>query len=490
LHNRTTVRLSSWRPGLFAAGLLIILIGATWAYVEDDAYIHCQFARNLYHRGEFSFNPGEIVFGDSSLLWVFLLVALRWAGLPFVVSTKALSGVLALVSCALFVRIVGKCTAEARPRSWSPVLFLSHPFLIGAVTTGMETCLALSCLMGLALAAGRAFRSDRKAWYAGLGLAAATGTLVRPEFLLLGPCLVTASAFCGWRRRSEEPWAGKTLLLILVWAAAVAVVGAACYHYFGQVLPTTLRAKSCAAGLFSLDGMMRTAAVLALGFGPPAFVALAGGISWRTLTGAIARAPLVLSLWTLLLIGGYVAMSANVQSRYALLVWPWAGACFALLAEGAPTPARRKGVWAGGVAVLLALSCLTALPAQASRLYNSRQVRALCDEVARDTPADAVLGVYAIGEIGYRTQRRLVDLGCIITPKMADVPPEKRLGFALSLGATYLMVQTTDLARLGISPERVAIRANYRHATWQFPPNRYWRGWEEALVPVSEMRLK
>ena len=481
-------------PYLCAAGFLTALLWITWPYVEDDAYIHCQFARNLYTGGEFSFNPGQIVFGDSSPLWVFLLIGLRVLGLPFEMGAKLLSGAFALLSCWLLVRLIercaGLCGRDSRLRAWSMALFLSHPFLIAIIPTGMETTLAVAWLLGFSLASERALLSDRILPGAGLGLAAALGTLVRPEFLLLGPCFVSAIVLRRLFHRSngEGRWVGKAAFFLLLWAVVVAGIAAACYGYFGQVLPTTLRAKSYDAGLFSAMGAVRTAKVLAVGYGPLVLVALGSGVSWHRLAEVVGRIPLVLSGWALLLVGAYVAMSANVQTRYALLLWPWVAVFFALLAESAGTHARRRLVWASGLCFLLAASCITAFPAQVSRVYNSRQVRALCDQVVRDTPADAVLGVYAIGEIGYRTQRRLVDLGCIITPEMADVAPEKRLDFAMELGATYVMLPIIDLPRLGVSPGKAAIRASYRNATWQFPPSRYWEGWKEALVPVSEIR--
>src|ERR1700730_3554089 len=46
----------------------------SWGYWEDDSFIHLEFARSLASGHGFSFN-GAVVYGDTSPLWVFLLVA-------------------------------------------------------------------------------------------------------------------------------------------------------------------------------------------------------------------------------------------------------------------------------------------------------------------------------------------------------------------------------------------------------------------------------
>ena len=45
-----------------------------WHYWEDDAFIHLEFARSVSRGQGFSFN-GHVVNGDTSPLWVYLLVA-------------------------------------------------------------------------------------------------------------------------------------------------------------------------------------------------------------------------------------------------------------------------------------------------------------------------------------------------------------------------------------------------------------------------------
>src|SRR3954462_10429177 len=53
--------------------LLISLTATSPGFPIDDAWIHQVFARNLFQRGEFSYNPGQLVAGSTSPLWTVLL---------------------------------------------------------------------------------------------------------------------------------------------------------------------------------------------------------------------------------------------------------------------------------------------------------------------------------------------------------------------------------------------------------------------------------
>ena len=85
--------------------LAITSLIVSWGYIEDDAFIHIEFAQNLAHGRGFTFD-GRHVYGDSSPAWVLLLAAFLRAGMSFVYAAKAAS-VLGWIACAVGVARLG-----------------------------------------------------------------------------------------------------------------------------------------------------------------------------------------------------------------------------------------------------------------------------------------------------------------------------------------------------------------------------------------------
>jgi hypothetical protein len=78
-----------------SAGICVYWFFAARGYWEDDAYIHLEFARSLAAGRGFSFN-GHIVYGDTSPLWVWLLVAFHALIPDWIDAGKALTAVAAI----------------------------------------------------------------------------------------------------------------------------------------------------------------------------------------------------------------------------------------------------------------------------------------------------------------------------------------------------------------------------------------------------------
>jgi len=479
-------------PYFLAACVLGVLTWVTWEYVEDDAYIHCVFARNLWRGCGFSFNPGEILLGDTSPLWVFLLVGARGLLLSLEAASKILSAAFALICCWVFVRLAER-SAGARGRriefrAWCVALFLCHPFFLAIIPSGMETSFALAWLLGFILISEVVSGSGGARACAGVGLAGALGVLVRPEFLLLGPCFA-GSVLVRWASgvsREDHRVVMKRLAGFgIAWVAGVVAIALVLQGYFGQVLPTTMRAKSLDSHPFAAAAAMRTLKVLALGYGVIGLMGAGVAVVGRRLGEVMRRIPMTLHLWAAMLVAEYVAISANVQTRYLLLVWPWFAMMFALSLTGVNAARLRRAAWLCGVLAVAGQSCLMAFPALASRVYNAKQMRVLSDAVVRDTPEDSVLALYAIGQVAYETERRVVDVGCIVTPEMAEIPAGRRLEYAAKRGATHAIVLARDIPRLGIERKDVLAEASFRNATWEFPPSRYWEGVGKAVVRLK-----
>jgi hypothetical protein len=78
------------------APVLALLLFAALAlpfveYRTDDTFIFLRFAANLAGGHGFAFNPGEPVYGFTSVLWVLLLAVAAAAGLPALAAAKGLA---------------------------------------------------------------------------------------------------------------------------------------------------------------------------------------------------------------------------------------------------------------------------------------------------------------------------------------------------------------------------------------------------------------
>lgn len=111
---------------LAAAWIDVLFIRCSSAFPLDDAYIYLQYIENLAAGKGLCFNPGEISFGVTSLLYPLICAALAWAG-PF-------------LEPILWMKIAGLLTHAA-------LIYLAQRLIY--CETGN---LALSCLGGFTLA--------------------------------------------------------------------------------------------------------------------------------------------------------------------------------------------------------------------------------------------------------------------------------------------------------------------------------------------------
>jgi len=481
--------------------VLIALTAVTWPYLEDDAYIHCQFARSVVERGEFSFNPGEIVFGDTAPLWVAALAVPGAVGIPYDATSKVLSAFFGLVAAWLFARLFQRLSeqneAPDHRLGWLMAFFLLHPFMIAVIASGMETTLALSFLLATFLLArvDRFGTTGAPAWpAAAFGLFVAVGALVRPEFVLLAPCIAGAALFSFWRHRRalrSSRFAPRLAVFLLSWGICLVAIGLLLQGYFGTVIPTTMQAKAYAREHFSMAALTQTVRVFAFGFGPLGVLvigqALLGGR--ERVFDSLRRIPAVIHLWVLGLFLGYFAISTNLQTRYALFFWPWVAILAARFPGRAGARLHVRVARHLPLAVLVIQAALTAAPAIASRVANARACRGYMKCLAGATLPGEPVGSYSIGEVAYRAHRRVFDGSFIVSPELAGLGPEETLRLAVTRGVRYVTTIDTSYARLGISPSEAVCTYFHRNATWGFPPSWYWKGWNEALVPIQAIRF-
>jgi hypothetical protein len=169
---------------------LLVWLRLSWPAMQDDAFIHLRYAANLLQHHMISYDGVHSDYGTSSLLYVWLLAALRSCFISPLLP-RAVSSVFHVL---LFV---GLATAFARELRGAPKLaygfvllllaFLVAPMAVRWLDDGMETSLALCLVALIAFSTSRLCHSESinnhsVAWLFLLGLVAA---LTRVEFLLL-----------------------------------------------------------------------------------------------------------------------------------------------------------------------------------------------------------------------------------------------------------------------------------------------------------------
>jgi hypothetical protein len=438
------------RPARSGAAVLewvtLSMLAVGWAYfsygyIEDDAFIHLEFARSVADGLGFAF-AGNVTNGDTSPLWVLFLILVHAFGIPWIPAAKVAcaAGLVLAASGAwkLASDLPHECPTHQRlPFAAFAVIVLS-PYFVHWSFSGMEGTAAL----GLSLWALWAIFLGRltvpRALFAASLLA--LGPLLRPELLvfaaLVGPVLL-------WRlwQANEGKSAAYRLaccgglgLLMLVPSCAW------CYyalHAFGSLIPNTNAAKRGGA----LSGIAwRLVQVYAMGFsvtllGLP--FALIRGMWGRRTPGVIWA----LLLWPAACVVFYLADHTLVQTRYCLLSMPSASiAVLWLLAR-----ILRPRAFAVAAGAMLATSLLVIASIVVPHVRNKSELResfaAVSAFIRENIPARERVAVFAIGQIEFESQHPLVDLGGITEPEVVPYlnDPRAVLRWAKGRGARYFV---------------------------------------------------
>jgi hypothetical protein len=449
--------------------MLILGVCVLWAgywfvhaqdYWEDDAYIHLEYARNLFGGKGFMFN-GLVSNGDTSPVWVLLLGLSHMVWPDWLGSGKALT-VASTAFAASMVYLYAQRLARAlgaepgRVPATMVALFVFNPYFCYWAFSGMEAVLAAGLLLLIVMLLTPE-RPGRTSFFSAailLGLA----PLVRPEMILL---LVVTSPFLLWQwvqltrsmsaRHKLVHFALAAVLLalpLLIWSIYA-------LQAFGYVLPNTNAAKRASP---DSSVVMRLLSVYGMGF-PGVLISLLAlplaawwqGKATQTPTASLmARCrglfpaltwPLL--IWAVATTAFYVVNHTYVQTRYAMVLAPalmltllWA------LMRGAP---RALALAVGGVALSWGLisSLLLTHPFIQNKAEGDRNMSALATYINQNLAPDQRIAVYSIGQLGYETRNLLIDVGGITRPEASKYlwdAPEVMIRWAKGQGADYYIM--------------------------------------------------
>lgn len=453
----TYPRLPKSRMRYVLAGLVVLLLfgylGVLYLpFTSDDAFIALRYARNLSRGLGPCFNPGEMSYGFTSPLWIFLLSLFPKLGIGLLGASKGFSFLSGAMSIILFLIIANR---NVKRFSWLTLGLLAwavDPWLVRWAPSGMESSLAAALvLLSLLLLENGKDRWDKSVL---AGLALGLAFLARPECALL----FLAGLFVLVINKQWKPCAGLLagfIIIALPWLVYAQLV-------FHRMLPNTFSAKAGPpAWQDSLRSLIRTVRIM----GPSYLLEIIGLVlagfylaRKKELLPALSRNLLVI-IWFLGLPVLYIIAGVTVQSRYLLMVIPlvillgikgWERILSTL--KGCVKPLA----W-GIVSVLILatnLGITFGWNYPTTMKFSQGVARCLVllgDYLRENTPAGSRVALADIGAVSYYSERGVVDLGGLIHPDLLPLivkyPKEKILPFLPGAGhgkPEYFITRTAN----------------------------------------------
>lgn len=410
---------------VFALLLLLLLLLPLKNGFTDDGYIHIQYANNLINRGEYSFNPGEVSFGTTSPLWVFVQAVL---GFPFgggetlVVTSRVLSWLCGFLSVFFVYVLARKLGGSGLTAAFAALAFASDAWLVRWTALSMETSAAVLASIWTGIASIEGFEKERTAWQ--LGFLIAITALIRPEAYLLIPVYVAAMMLRPGRVKGR-----CVLRTVLITAALLLPWLLFAKLHIGSFLPNTAAAKS-GGWTINIHAYIRQIGTLAkiLGStqGVPLILFLAAMIILRRRSRFFTVRFRFVLLWTLALPLAYVLLDFQILSRYMLLISPFIAVFGFLALEELILRIRLRALAAGFVfsAIAAVVVLVNAIfyftvvvpPSQAFTYDLTHRLRSIAEHVRDNSHPDAVVAARDIGYVAFYSKRRVMDLGGLVDP--------------------------------------------------------------------------
>lgn len=475
----------------------------------DDAWIHCQFARNLAQGNGMSYNPGVPISGSTAPLWTIMMAGSYFVDSNLVWIPKIMGLALYLLSCVMAFKII-LYILDDRVMAFVGALFLAMTSsLMWGALSGMEVMLSVVLtLAGIYL--HMLYRRETGPKQCASTAVFALAALARPESMLL-IFFALADSFVFGRVEKDEKvteFIKRSFILLVLFFALLGP-----YFYFnasvsGGPFPSTFEAKRGGGILSLLSGgdleklretffmypsmyllkLMDIASknnlllfwLMFVGAGKIIVDAFRQNVKNRALLVPLTffMYPICVGLiapskmghdWMFRYMGNmtalYVIMGA-VGLHTVISFFRSALAEFWVKKETAGRIA--KGTLA--VVVVTLLIALSIEEYEYSKFYalgvqniNTMHVR-IGRWIEENSPSDAVLAVNDIGAIAFFSEREVIDLVGLVTPEI--LPFKERVGGAFD----FVKVK---------KPDYVIIYPNWFS---DFPQH-------EELTPVFEVTL-
>jgi len=416
----------------------------SWGYIEDDGFIHLEYARSLLGGKGFAFD-GRAVFADSSPLWVFALAAVGGLGIPLTIAAKLVCalGLAALIGAtyALTTRLLASHRTAAAVLSLVTSL---NPFVLHWAFAGMEAVAGAAVALWLILlslelqAPGRSKRS-----LALFLVAAGLAPLLRYELGLLS-ALAMLQLMVASHRRAGVLEAVRVLALGVLAALPILAWSVYAWLELGSVLPTTGPAKSVAPEELTSNAVKIVGTML-LGFALPIIVGALAAFVHRFSrveppSSLSPRIPILLWLWPLLVLGFYGVSGTAMQTRYAIapgIALTIAAVVVTNRLGSVFRSAAMRTLLAGAAFSFVAVDVWMLIPCIENRIAMVALSHEFNDTIRQRVAPNRPIAVYGIGQAAFELPNRIVDTGGLTLPGLLDhrSAPEEVRKWALAEGA-------------------------------------------------------
>lgn len=428
--------------------ILIALIEIPFAqYITDDTFINLRFAENLIAGRGLSFNPGEPTYGFNGPLLILLISAVGVTGAELLAVAKIVGLVALVLSGIFFYLLFLRVSADRYLSRAATLVWALNGWSVRWGLSGMDTSLMTAWVIVSLYFFHRDTESGlprHSVWILALA------SLVRPEAIALLVICFVAAILPQWRgkvltRLGSERRVG---LSILFSGVAVSLVWFVCaFVLFGRIMPNTVAAK---AGRFvSPEGVWKSMTVIGkiLGStnGPELaliVIVLIVALGTKRLQVSLSSFHLAAVGWLLALPALYVLRDVQVVSRYLVPVVPlavlygflslrWMGGALRLRTQSL----RRVVSVVSAICIVLNVSVLTfvAYPHTHSFTKDMRESLVYLGKwFSQNTPAGTSVAIPDIGAFAYYSDRKVVDLGGLVTPAMIPILREHELDEVLT----------------------------------------------------------
>jgi hypothetical protein len=408
---------------------LLIWAGLMQEFRLDDSFITYRYARNVAQGNGLIYNLGETVLSTTAPLYALLLALLSFIVPDF----HILGGLVGVIAIGAGAVLLADALARALPKMrWlmALVYVLASPLWL---SLGMETALWVALVLG-------AWALARRERWGFAGLCIGIAMLTRPDAVLAGGLLGLGAIFHAITRRAttQNPY---RLVLKYAFFAGVPVVlfyGWAWLTY-GSPFPVTLSAKSgqavlgvtgFGAGVTTLQGLQYIAESLMRQ--TPLYVAFLVLMVLGIFGGRRLRLgwAWLLVLWCVGHLLAYLVLGVSPYRWYYVPLLPGA---LILVARGFAFLYMQSRLLAYGAVALIIMAQLTSF-AHIARYFNEggalepmlpvvdwQAYREAGEWINDNAPADALIGVAEVGQLGFYAQRTMTDYLGLLQPDVADM---------------------------------------------------------------------
>ncbi len=422
------------------------------AKLFDDNYIYLQYAKHFIENKELSFNLGEKSYAFTSPLWLIFFAALypflSPELIPFLLST--FFSILTILICFYFLRNIFKnkltLFLAILVVSFDPN-FLKHAF------NGMET--SFTYFLSYLILLGIVYSGKIKNNYL-IGSIFGIFLLVRPESIILF-CLTLIYLILSRKLKLKSIFQiiFSLLIIILPWLVFT-------WFYFGKLLPDTFGAKGgdYKPGLNLLNNLGYSVKIFSGNY-LPAFILILYFV--KKIPGFIKLDKLKYFYTCFTLIAytifySLVFSNESVYARYLCLIFPFFIIAFISFISNSLEDLKKFHIVLASIFVLFLSTAFLISRADKVMVENIKKMEGeIIEWVKINTDKDSYITRSRIGEIGFKTQRRIFDPVGLINRDIAGYNQTGRLVDYILLKKPNYLIEMSDETISSLS-KRVPLR--------------------------------